>query len=98
MNVYAIDFSDPTVNPLAKFAKVADLMNIFLPLLIIGAAFILLVMLLYGGYLRIIAGDSPENVAKAQKTMTFAILGLIVVIIAFVIVKLITVIFGISSP
>lgn len=98
MIVYAIDLSDPNVNPLAKFAKIADLMNIFLPLLMIGAAFVLLVMLLYGGYLRITAGDNPENVTKAQRTMTYAILGLVIIIISFAVVRLITAIFNIASP
>lgn len=98
MNVYAIDFSDPTVNPIAKFGTIANLVNIFLPLLIIGAALLLLVMLLYGGFLWITAGGTSENLSKAQKTMTFAILGLVVVVISFVVVKLITLIFNISAP
>ncbi|OGK14284.1 hypothetical protein A3C98_04695 [Candidatus Roizmanbacteria bacterium RIFCSPHIGHO2_02_FULL_37_15] len=98
MNVYALDLSDPTQNPLAKFANIASLMNIFLPILIIGAAFLLLVMLLSGGFIMLTAGGSPEKMEKAKKTMTFAILGLIIVILSFIFVKLISSIFNISIP
>src|SRR3989338_2681321 len=98
MNVYALDLSDPTQNHLAKFANIASLMNIFLPILIIGAAFLLLVMLLSGGFIMLTAGGSPEKMEKAKKTMTFAILGLIIVILSFIFVKLISSIFNISIP
>ncbi|MBI4225830.1 hypothetical protein HY612_01835 [Candidatus Roizmanbacteria bacterium] len=89
---------NPTTFPGAKFMTIANLMNIFLPLLMIGAALLLLVMLLYGGFTLITAGGNPENVAKAQKIMTFAILGLVIVILSFLAVKLITIMFNISVP
>ena len=98
MDVYALDISDPTVNPLAKFANIAALLNIFIPILIIGAAFLLLIMLLYGGFTWITAGGTPENLAKAQKIMTFAIIGLVIVILSFLFVKLISIIFKIDAP
>lgn len=98
MIVYALDLSDPNVNPLAKFPDIASLMNIFLPILIAGAAVLLLIMLLYGAFTWITAGGNPENVAKAQKIMTFAILGLIIVVLSFLFVKLISLIFNIASP
>ena len=98
MDVYAIDFSKETVNPLARISTIGHLMNIFLPILIGGAAIILLVMFLYGSYTWLTAGGSSENVAKAQKIMTYAILGLILVVLSFLFVKLITVIFNISAP
>lgn len=87
-----------TTFPAAKFGTIANLVNIFLPLLIVGAAILLLMMLLYGGFTWITSSGNPENLAKAQKIMTFAILGLVIVILSFAMVKLITVIFNIAAP
>ena|SRR3990172_2850903 len=98
MDVYALDLSDPNVNPFARISTFAHLLNVILPLLIVGAALLLLVMLLYGGFNWIKAGGNPENLGKAQKTMTFAILGLIIVVLSFLFVKLISIIFNIAAP
>ena len=98
MDVYAIDFSNPAVNPLAKISTIGHLLNVILPTLIIGAAVLLLLMLLYGAFTWITAGGSSENVAKAQKIMTYAILGLVLVILSFVLVKLFTTIFRFTTP
>ena|SRR3989338_3578355 len=98
MDVYALDLSNQTVNPLAKFGDIASLLNLFIPILIIGAALLLLIMLLYGGFTWITAGGTPENLAKAQKIMTFAIIGLVIVILSFLFVKLISIIFKIDAP
>lgn len=98
MDVYAINFSDPNVNPLAKISTIGHLVNIFIPALISGAAILLLVMLLYGGFTWMTAGGNPENLGKAQKIMTFAILGLAIVVLSFVFVKIFTTIFNIAAP
>lgn len=98
MDVYALDFSNPAVNPFAKISTFGHLLNVILPILIIGAAVLLLVMLLYGAFTWITAGGSAENVAKAQKIMTYAILGLVLVILSFVFVKLFTTIFRFTAP
>jgi len=73
-------------------------LNVFIPLLIVGAALLLLVMLLYGAFTILTAAGNPENIKKAQKIFTFAILGLIVVILSFLFVKLISIIFNIAAP
>ena len=98
MDGYALNLYDENVNPLAKFGNIASLLNLFIPILIIGAALLLLIMLLYGGFTWITAGGTPENLAKAQKIMTFAIIGLVIVILSFLFVKLISIIFNIAAP
>lgn len=84
--------------PPAKIATFAHLLNVILPLLTIGAALLLLIMLIYGGFSWITSGDNPESLKKAQKTITFAIFGLIVVILSYLAVKLISIIFNIQTP
>ncbi len=53
-------------------------------LYIVGA--IALIMLIYGGFQYIISGGNEEAVEKAKKIITYAVIGLIVVIISWVIV------------
>jgi hypothetical protein len=93
--VYAFNFSDVAVNPVAKFGDIATLLNVLLPLITIGAAFIFLIMLLYGAFTWLTAGDNAENVKKAQKLLVNAVLGLIIILFSYVIVKIIGLIFKI---
>lgn len=86
--VYALTIDETNFSP-AKFTNLATLINLILPILIIGAAVIFLVMALYGGFTWITAGGNQENLAKAQKIFTSSIIGLVIVISAFVLVKLI---------
>lgn len=86
--IYAIDIGPDNFAP-AKFTNVATFINVILPLLTIGAALIFLVMTLYGGFTWITAGGNQENLTKAQKIFTSSIIGLVIVIFAFVLVKLI---------
>ena len=99
MDVYAtLDLSDPAANPLAKFDTIGKFLNIFLPALTTGAAVLLLIMFLYGSYTWLTSGGSAENVSKAQKIMTYAVLGLVLVILSFLFVRIINTIFKISAP
>lgn len=98
MDVYALDLNNTTTNPLARISTIGHLLNIFIPTLIGGAAVLLLIMLLYGSYTLITAGESSDSVAKAKKIMTYSILGLVVVVLSFLLVKLITGVFNIAAP
>lgn len=88
---------DQTTFPPAKIASFATLLNIILPLLTIGAGLIFLVMLLYGAFTWLTAGDNMENVKKSQKILGFALAGLIIVIISFMAVKLLGIFFNVSD-
>lgn len=86
--IYALDIGPDNFSP-AKFANIATFINVILPLLTLGAAILFLVMALYGGFVWITSGGSQENLAKAQKIFTSSIIGLVIVIFSFVLVKLI---------
>ncbi|OGK24462.1 hypothetical protein A2954_07515 [Candidatus Roizmanbacteria bacterium RIFCSPLOWO2_01_FULL_37_12] len=96
--VYAAYQINSTNFPPARIATFAHLLNVILPMLIIGAAILLLIMLLWGAFTRITSGGNPENLAKSQKIMTYAILGLVLVILSFLFVKLISTVFKIAAP
>jgi len=86
--IYALNIGPDNFAP-AKFTTIATLINVILPLLIIGAALIFLAMGLYGGFVWITAGGSQENLKKAQKIFTSSLIGIVIVVFAFVLVKLI---------
>lgn len=98
MNVYAVDISDPANNPIAKFANIGAILNIIIPLMTLGAGLVFLAMLIVGSFNYLTSGGSPENIKKAQGTLFSAVLGLIIVICAYLIVKTIDTIFNIGIP
>jgi len=95
MNVYAVDFSQEATNPIAKFKDIGSIINVVIPLMTLGAGLIFLAMLIVGSFGYLTSQGNPENVKKAQGTLFSAVLGLIIVICAYVIVKIISTIFNI---
>lgn len=96
--VYALDISQESVNPLAKFSNFAKIINVIVSLFIILAALAFVFIMLSGAYTFMTAGADAEKVKQAQKTFKFAIIGLLVVLTSFLIVKLIEMILGINLP
>jgi len=85
--VYAIDISQNFAP--AKITTIATLLNVILPLITAGAALIFLVMALLGAFNVLTHGDNPEAVSKGYGTITFAVLGLLIVIGSFVAIRII---------
>lgn len=96
--VYALDISNKTVNPLAKFSDIASIANIVSSLFVILASLAFVFIMLLGAFTFLTAGGDEEKVKQAQKTLKFAIIGMVIVFISFLIVKLIEKIFGIDLP
>lgn len=94
---FAIDINSENFAP-AKISNLATILNIILPLLQVGAALIFLVVLLQAAFTWITAGDKAENIAKAQKMMIFAIIGLLIVVFSFVFVKIIGYMLKVNMP
>ena len=86
--IYAIEINSQTFAP-AKITSISTLLNVVLPLLTTGAGLIFLVMALFGAFNLLIHGDNPEAVKKAYGTITYAVLGLLIVIGSFIAVRLI---------
>lgn len=64
---------------------------------ILGLAGIaLFVVLLMGGFKYITAGTDPKAVESAQKTLTYAIIGLVIILAAYLILVLIKQITGVD--
>ena len=96
--VYAVvNLASQSVNPVAKYATIASFVNLFSPILTVGGAMVFLGMTLSAAFLVITAAGSAEKIAKAQRTFMFAVIGLVIVISSFLLVKLIGVMFNIQE-
>ncbi len=91
-------FINPTTFPAAKFANLGVILNLLLPLaMLIGVGFFF-IMIIRAAFTVLTGEGKPENMAKAQKILLFAFLGLIVVLISFAFIKLLGVLFNIPLP
>ncbi len=98
MNVYALDFSQEAVNPIAKVSTIGSLVNVIIPIIMIVVALAFLAMLVMGAFTYLTSGGVPEKTKKAQSTLTSAIIGLFIVVFAYLIVRLLGYIFNIEMP
>lgn len=96
--VYALNFADPAVNPGARIGTLSVLINVIVPLLMTVGGFIFLVMLLIGAFTYLTSAGQQEQLKKAQQTLSFAFLGLLVIISSFIIVKIIGMILKVDIP
>lgn len=69
--------------------------NLIKSMLSLGAV-VLFVLLLSGGIKYLFSGGDPKNVDAAQKTITFAIGGLVLLLMSFLILTLIKTITGVD--
>ena len=97
--VYAqVDFSQESVNPIAKFDSITKIVNLLLPVMMIVGGFITLSMLLLGAYRYLTSDGNPEKISKAQSVMLYAVIGLILIVASFIITKIIGSVFNIALP
>ena len=71
-----------------------NLLQVGLNLLFIAAFILALLFLLFGGIQWIISGGDKTKIEKARNTLTYAIVGLILVLLALFIINLIGGLFG----
>ncbi len=80
---YIAEGDVPTIYGLE--AMVANILNIIIGL----AGVVLLLMLVGGGFGYLTSGGDKEKAAKAKNTLTYAVLGLLVILGAWLIIRLI---------
>ncbi len=81
---------------LEKTADITTIITGIIRFILITAFVIAFIMLLVGGIRWIIAGGDEKAVEKARNTITAALIGLVVVLVAFALIKLVETFFGIS--
>lgn len=60
------------------------------------SVFALFIMLIVGGFKFLTSGGDPKATAGAQQTMTFAIIGIVLMVLAFLIFRIIEAFTGVS--
>ena len=87
-----------TIFPAARFTDISTLLNIIVPLVTIIATFAMGAAFARAAFLVISAGDDAEKLSQARQTALYAAIGLVVMISAYLIVKLIGIMFKIEIP
>lgn len=97
--VYAeVNFSQTSVNPIAKFDSITTLVNLVLPIMMLVGGFITLGMLLLGAYRYLTSEGNPEKISKAQSVIIYAVIGLFLIVASFVITKIIGYVLKVDMP
>ena len=99
--VYALDIRDAF--PPAKLGghgetTFASLISVILPILTIVGSLLFLAMGLYGAFTMLTAGGDPEKVQKAQDIFRSSVSGLVIVLAAYTIVKVLSSVLNINTP
>lgn len=79
-----------------KFNTLADIVNEIMKYIFPFAGLILFFMLIAGGFRLLTAAGNEEKIKKGQQQLTNAVIGFIIVFIAFWLIKLIEFVFGVS--
>jgi len=84
--------------PSSRFANIGILVSIVAPVLVIGAVLVFLGMMIMVAWRIVNARGNAEEVAKAQGAAMFAVIGIVVVISAYLFIKLLEFILGVDFP
>ncbi|PWU23752.1 hypothetical protein C5B42_01855 [Candidatus Cerribacteria bacterium 'Amazon FNV 2010 28 9'] len=78
-----------------KYNQVKDFLQLILPNAFVLAGFILLLYLVFGGVMIISSAGNPKATEKGTQAITGAILGFVVIFVAYWLVRLVELITGV---
>ena len=81
-------------NPLGKDATIFTILQKIIKYLIMIGAPILAIMVIYGGYLILTAGDDPEKVKGGKNTILYGVIGYIIVLSSYGVIFIIGEVLG----
>ena len=91
---------DSSGNSIAGNVATLDCVPIIVHNIIFGAflfsGIVAVILIIYSGIKFILSGGDPKQVEGARKTMTYAIIGFILILLSFVILNLISTVTGVS--
>jgi len=91
-----MDCSTPPANGVARIGDLGCLFQRVVGYALGFAGIVLFILLIVGGFKFITSGGDPKAVEDAKKTLTYAIGGLIVILISYLILVLISNITGVD--
>ena len=77
--------------------QLGDLISAMIPYIFFFAGTAMLIMLILGGFSLLTGANDPKKIEQGQKQITFAILGFIIVFLAYWVVQLAARIFGLTE-
>ena len=83
-NVNKPDLPEPTTG-----ASLGEILGDVIEALLLFAGAVAVLFLIIGGFRYVVSSGNPDQVEAAKKTILYAVLGLIIIFIAFVLVQLI---------
>ena len=89
---YGVDEKNPIKNVDSPYAFISSI----LPNIYIISGILLLVYLVFGGFLMITSSGNPDEAAKGQKIITNAIMGFVIIFASYWIIQIIEIITGIT--
>ncbi|MBP9690948.1 hypothetical protein KBD81_02605 [Candidatus Woesebacteria bacterium] len=91
-----LNLADPKVNPTARFDSINTLLGIIVPTVTVIAAVMFGAMLMFAGIKIATAGGEPEKIQSAQQTATYAVMGILIIVLSYLVVRLLGYIFQIE--
>lgn len=82
------------VNEVATLGGVEDVFGSLVGAVLGFAGIALFILLLIGGFKYLTAGGDPKSVEAARKTLTYAIIGLVLIALAYLILRFISILTG----
>ena len=79
-----------------KFTNLASIINEALKYIFPFAGLILFFILIAGGFQFLTAAGNEESIKKASQKITYAIIGFVVIFVAFWLIKLLETVFGVE--
>lgn len=80
-----------------RFKDLAAVINKLIPLLFVFAGLILFVMLIFGGFDLLTSGGDPKKAESAKGKITNAVIGFVIVFIAYWLTQILSLIFGLEG-
>ena len=90
MLVSAQSFNPPEGGPIPELSTASQVILRVIEILLAIAGLVAVIFLIVGGFRYITAGGNEETAEGAKKTLVNAIIGVVIVILAFVIVRVIS--------
>lgn len=87
-------YSDPTGQAPARISDFEALFGRLLYYILAFAAVVVFIMFLLGGFKWLTSAGNPKNVESARNTLTYAIIGLIVILFSYIVLVFINKITG----
>lgn len=91
------EISGPLTIPNKTEFTVADVVGRVLEFLYPFSALLLFLYLLWGGYDFLLSGGNPEKIKAGKAKITAALIGFLLLIVSYFVVRLISIIFGLGE-